>query len=151
MFLGRIGGGVRNEALNIPAMPLSFVKMHGAGNDYVMHSIVTMTEKLRANPGKFGLCTGNGWYVTKHSAGIYSTKPVEGDWQREDPKKYQVEIDAKNIMQLFRQLGQKFPELGAVLEDGFAVAIDGEMYEDQLLQPIKPDAEVVLIPKIAGG
>ncbi len=35
MFLGRIGGGVRNEALNIPAMPLSFVKMLGAGNDYV--------------------------------------------------------------------------------------------------------------------
>jgi acetyl-CoA C-acetyltransferase len=66
----------------------------GPGNNYVMHSIVTMAEKLRANPGKFGLCTGNGWYVTKHSAGIYSTKPVESDWQREDPKTYQVEIDS---------------------------------------------------------
>jgi acetyl-CoA C-acetyltransferase len=53
-----------------------------------------MTEKLRANPGKYGLCTGNGWYVTKHSAGIYSTKPTEGNWQREDPKSYQVEIDS---------------------------------------------------------
>ena len=47
----------------------------GPGNNYVMHSIVTMTDKLRNSPGKFGLATGNGWYVTKHSAGIYSTAP----------------------------------------------------------------------------
>ncbi len=66
----------------------------GAGNDYVMHSIVTMMEKLRAAPGRFGLCTGNGWYVTKHSAGIYSTAPTNGPWQRDDPKSYQKDIDA---------------------------------------------------------
>lgn len=66
----------------------------GPGNNYVMHSIVTMTERLRATPGRFGLCTGNGWYVTKHSAGIYSTAPVEGPWVREDPKAYQKDIDA---------------------------------------------------------
>jgi acetyl-CoA C-acetyltransferase len=66
----------------------------GPGNNYVMHSIVTMAEKLRAAPGKFGLCTGNGWYITKHSAGIYSTKPTQGAWQREDPKNYQRDIDA---------------------------------------------------------
>ncbi len=65
----------------------------GAGNDYVMHSIVSMMERLRKAPGKFGLCTGNGWYVTKHSAGIYSSKPFEGAWTREDPKSYQYEID----------------------------------------------------------
>ena len=67
----------------------------GAGNNYVMHSVATMLDKLRARPGAFGLCTGNGWYVTKHSAGIYSTKPTEGRWQREDPKSYQKEIDTE--------------------------------------------------------
>ncbi len=67
----------------------------GAGNDYVMHSIVTMMEKLRSRPGAFGLCTGNGWYVTKHSAGIYSTAPREGAWRRDDPKSYQKDIDAE--------------------------------------------------------
>jgi acetyl-CoA C-acetyltransferase len=66
----------------------------GPGNNYVMHSIVTMTEKLRAQPGKFGLCTANGWYVTKHSAGIYSTKPKLGSWKRDDPKSYQKDLDA---------------------------------------------------------
>jgi acetyl-CoA C-acetyltransferase len=66
----------------------------GAGNNYVMHSIVTMMEKLRAAPGKFGLCTGNGWYVTKHSAGIYSTTPKRGLWQREASEIYQKGLDA---------------------------------------------------------
>ncbi len=67
----------------------------GAGNDYVMHSIVMMADKLRKNPGKFGLATGNGWYVTKHSAGIYSTTPTQGKWKRDDPKSYQKDIDAE--------------------------------------------------------
>jgi acetyl-CoA C-acetyltransferase len=66
----------------------------GPGNNYVMHSIVTMMDKLRASPGKFGLCTGNGWYVTKHSAGIYATTPTTGAWRREDPKSYQKDIDS---------------------------------------------------------
>jgi acetyl-CoA C-acetyltransferase len=66
----------------------------GPGNNYVMHSIVTMMAKCRAAPGRFGLVTGNGWYVTKHSIGIYSTAPFEGPWQREDPYSYQKELDA---------------------------------------------------------
>ncbi|HXC54673.1 MAG TPA: hypothetical protein VNU97_05220, partial [Rhizomicrobium sp.] len=65
----------------------------GPGNNYVMHSIVQMADKVRKAPGKFGLVTGNGWYVTKHSAGIYSAKPTEGKWRREDPKSYQKDID----------------------------------------------------------
>lgn len=72
----------------------------GAGNNYVMNSIASMVDKLRAHPGKFGLVTANGGYLTKHSAGIYSTQPPQvpgsGDvpWVREDPALYQREIDA---------------------------------------------------------
>ncbi|MBV8799514.1 MAG: acetyl-CoA acetyltransferase [Alphaproteobacteria bacterium] len=75
----------------------------GPGNNYVMHSIVTMMEKLRAKPGAYGLCTGNGWYVTKHSVGIYSATPFEGPWQREDPKSYQRELDAVAHPQFIEQ------------------------------------------------
>jgi len=67
----------------------------GAGNNYVGHSIAAMVEKLRANAGKIGMVTANGWYVTKHSAGIYSTEAPRGEWQRTDPKKDQAEIDAQ--------------------------------------------------------
>ncbi|MBI1239625.1 MAG: acetyl-CoA acetyltransferase [Alphaproteobacteria bacterium] len=66
----------------------------GAGNNYVMHSIATMVEKLRAKPGAFGLLTGNGMYVTKHAIGIYSTTPTHGKWTRENPKTYQKALDA---------------------------------------------------------
>ncbi len=66
----------------------------GAGNNYVMHSIVTMMERVRAKPGAFGMVTANGWYVTKHALGIYSTTPVKGSWKRDDPKSYQRDLDA---------------------------------------------------------
>jgi acetyl-CoA C-acetyltransferase len=75
----------------------------GPGNNYVMHSIATMMEKLRARPGAFGLCTGNGWYVTKHSAGIYSTKPTQDDWRRENPNSYQRDLDAMAHPELVEQ------------------------------------------------
>ena len=64
----------------------------GPGNNYVTHSIATMMDVLRSNPGKFGLLNANGWFITKHSLGIYSTTPVTGDWQRETPADYQQAI-----------------------------------------------------------
>jgi acetyl-CoA C-acetyltransferase len=67
----------------------------GPGSNYVMHSIATMMDRVRSEPGSKGLCTGLGWYVTKHAIGIYSADPVEGGWNREDPAAYQAEIDAR--------------------------------------------------------
>ncbi len=66
----------------------------GAGNNYVTHSIAAMVEKLRADRGKLGLVTANGWYVTKHSVGIYSTEAPQRVWQRTDPKIDQAQVDA---------------------------------------------------------
>jgi acetyl-CoA C-acetyltransferase len=65
----------------------------GPGNNYVTHAIAEMVERLRARPGSFGLVTANGNYVTKHAAGLYSTAPLAGPWQREDPAVLQREID----------------------------------------------------------
>lgn len=66
----------------------------GAGNNYVMNSIAAMVEQLRGDPGSFGLVTANGGYLSRHSAGIYSTTPTVGSWQRPDPTVYQREIDS---------------------------------------------------------
>ena len=44
----------------------------GPLNNYVMHSIATMAELLRATPAKRGLITANGGYLTKHAFGVYS-------------------------------------------------------------------------------
>ncbi|MDI1366343.1 MAG: acetyl-CoA acetyltransferase, partial [bacterium] len=61
----------------------------GPGNNYALHSIAEMMARLRARPGAYGLCTANGWFLTKQSIGVYSTTPVAGDWVREAPSKIQ--------------------------------------------------------------
>jgi acetyl-CoA C-acetyltransferase len=66
----------------------------GPGNNYVMHSIAVMAQKLRARPGAYGLLTGNGWYLTKQSTGVYSTWRPDKPFEREDPAILQREIDA---------------------------------------------------------
>jgi acetyl-CoA C-acetyltransferase len=49
----------------------------GPGNDYTLHALAAMVERLRAAPGAVGLATGNGWYLTKHSALVCSSAPPE--------------------------------------------------------------------------
>ena len=65
----------------------------GPGNNYVTHSIAEMMNVVRKKPGSFGMVTANGNYLTKHSAGLYSTEPTKGPWRREDPKKFQAELE----------------------------------------------------------
>ncbi len=62
-----------------------------------------------------------------------------------------LELEVGTIRQLFRALGERYPDLKPHLEAGLAVAIDGEIYQDAWLQPIPPEAEVHLLPQIAGG
>ena len=66
----------------------------GPGNNYVTHSIAEMVNMVRAKPGSFGMVTANGYYLTKHSAGLYSTEPTKGKWKRQSPKVFQAELDA---------------------------------------------------------
>lgn len=48
----------------------------GPGSNYTTHAVATLLERLRARPG-IGLCTGNGWYLTKHSASLFGSEPGE--------------------------------------------------------------------------
>jgi len=41
--------------------------------------------------------------------------------------------------------------LGNQVEEGMAVAIDGEIFQDAYQAELKPGSEIVLIPKIGGG
>jgi acetyl-CoA C-acetyltransferase len=66
----------------------------GPGNNYVMHAIAAMVDRLRRMPASFGLVTANGNYVTKHAAGLYSTVSPSRPWEREDPNVLQHELDA---------------------------------------------------------
>lgn len=63
----------------------------------------------------------------------------------------EMEIDVGTVQQLFARLASKFPELGPHLAQGLAVAIDGQIYQDALFEPIGPNSEVQILPQIAGG
>lgn len=67
----------------------------GPGNNYVMHSIAEMMARLRARPGDLGLITANGWYLTKHAFGLYSTTPPQGPWRRGEKSAPQAAIEAQ--------------------------------------------------------
>jgi acetyl-CoA C-acetyltransferase len=56
----------------------------GPLNNYVMHSIATMVEVLRANDHDKGLVTANGGYLTKHAFGVYSAIPPTQPYRHED-------------------------------------------------------------------
>jgi acetyl-CoA C-acetyltransferase len=50
----------------------------GPGNNYASHGIARVVGALRAAPGTVGLATGLGWYATKHSIGVYGSRPPAG-------------------------------------------------------------------------
>jgi acetyl-CoA C-acetyltransferase len=63
----------------------------GPWNNYVMHSIATMADVLREDPGSVGLVTANGGFITKHAFGVYGTEPPAQPFRHADP---QAEVDA---------------------------------------------------------
>lgn len=50
----------------------------GPGSGYMLHSTAAMVEKLRQDPGAFGMVSGVGMHMTKHAFGVYrSARPDE--------------------------------------------------------------------------
>ena len=62
-----------------------------------------------------------------------------------------LDVEADTVRQLFARLGEKYPALSPHLEQGLAVAIDGQIYQDALFQEIRADSDVHILPQIAGG
>lgn len=63
----------------------------------------------------------------------------------------EIEVDARDIRQLLRALGERYPALAPHLDSGYAIAIDGEIFQDAWFEPVGPDSEVHLLPAIRGG
>jgi len=64
----------------------------GPGNNYSMHAIASMVEKLRAEPGRYGFVGANGGWMSKYAVGVYSTRPAT--WKTCDSEPLQARIDA---------------------------------------------------------
>jgi len=63
----------------------------------------------------------------------------------------EFDLSATSVHQLFRQLGELHPALAPHLESGVAVAIDGQIFQDALLEPIGTDSEVYVFQALSGG
>jgi len=61
------------------------------------------------------------------------------------------EVEAATIREMLDALAARHPKLAPVLARGVAVAIDGQIYRDDWFQPIGPDSEVYVLPRLAGG
>lgn len=65
--------------------------------------------------------------------------------------RYKVEIEAKDIRELFGKLAEQFPALQPWIDRGIAVSIDGTIYRDTWSKELPKDAEIFLLPRLAGG
>ncbi len=48
----------------------------GPGSGYGTHALAALVGRLRQDPGATGLTTGLGWYLSRHSIGVYGTRPA---------------------------------------------------------------------------
>ena len=63
----------------------------------------------------------------------------------------ELDVEATNFRRHVHELERRYPGLGHQVEEGMAVAIDGEIFQDAYLAAFNPDSEIYLIPKIGGG
>ena len=56
----------------------------GPGNNYNLHGIATLAQKISFGEKTNGLVTALGWFMHKHAAGVYGSEPLEGEFKNHD-------------------------------------------------------------------
>ena len=63
----------------------------------------------------------------------------------------ELEIEGGTVRELVRGLDSRFPGIAAAIAEGMAIAVDGEIIQNAMLEAVRPDSEIYLLPKIGGG
>jgi molybdopterin converting factor small subunit len=63
----------------------------------------------------------------------------------------EFELDARNVRELIARLDERLPGFAELVEGQMAVAIDGEIHSDPMLEPTPPESEVHFLPRVSGG
>ncbi len=63
----------------------------------------------------------------------------------------EFDLEAGHIKELLDGLGALCPELKPRLDQGVAVSIDGRIYRNAWFEPVPPDSEVFILPRMSGG
>lgn len=62
-----------------------------------------------------------------------------------------LEIEADTCQTLVERMDERFPGFSEAIATGVAVAIDGQIYPNPLLERLRPDSEVCFLPALEGG
>jgi molybdopterin synthase sulfur carrier subunit len=62
-----------------------------------------------------------------------------------------LDIEATTLRELMRKLVEKYPRIQNHLDDGVALALNGQIYRDNWDIDIQDGSEVYLMPRIQGG
>ena len=62
-----------------------------------------------------------------------------------------VNVEAATIRELLRKMTERYPRMNEEINHGVAVSINGRIFRDNWSEEIPTDAEVFLLPRIAGG
>jgi sulfur-carrier protein len=61
-----------------------------------------------------------------------------------------IDVEADDVRQLLGELNQRFPGFGDHIDKHMAIIIDGAALRGWTA-PLKPESEIYLVPRIAGG
>lgn len=84
----------------------------GPWNNYSMHAIATTVEKIRKGEYQNVMITALGWYITKHSIGIYGKKPPKNTWLSVNYDEIQTQINAQALPEAITQAEGEMKILG---------------------------------------
>ncbi len=62
-----------------------------------------------------------------------------------------IEVEAATCQALIELLDDRYPGFADAVTHGVAVAIDGQIYPDPLVQALRADSEVWFLPALEGG
>jgi molybdopterin converting factor small subunit len=62
-----------------------------------------------------------------------------------------LELEARDVRELFRKLAEQYPALQSWIDRGIAVAINGTIYRDSWSTELPKGAEIFLLPRLTGG
>ena len=69
----------------------------GPGNNYTLHAIASVVERIRRDCGLKAMVTANGWFNSKHAVGIYGAGEPLHPWEDRDDEPIQRAIDAQAL------------------------------------------------------
>ncbi len=120
----------------------------GPGNNYALHAICRMVERLREAPGKTGLVQALSWFLHKHAVGIYRSGDVTQGWERVDPAPYMKEqalLQAPNILDSWD--GPATVETYSVVYEGgepaFGFVVGRTAGEERILARVEDDPDTL--------